>query len=505
LEPDSGAVKTARGSVELIVQGMANIFLGLLFFIVLARMISKAEMGVYAALTMSYSLFQIIGSLGLNVAAARFVPKFLAEGNRRDASAVARRLIEISVASGIALTFIFYVSAPHLSFGLTRSLEHLEVFQVCSFVVLTVVPMIVLDGLLQGVQEFGRLAIVRILGQVLKIAVSFPLLLVGYGLYAVVAGWIALGIGASLLSLFLLRRHLSFSVHGYASSPVLKFSLPMLGASLVTFASGWVDMFLAMLYASLSQVGAYNVTIMASTLLTGGVLQSINSTVLPAMSRSYGTGGLKAVENALHKSSRYMALVYAPAAIGLASVATPAVWLMAGEVYQEAVLPLVIIAVGSLAFGFFTPLSIALATIGETIRVFRVTLVAVVADVLSSMLLIPGLSIVGAALGRSLLFSASFIYGLFETKHVLKVGFDIEAVWKSMVASIIMTIPVVAIQIWRVSILLIPVYLAVGVGTYVMVIKILRAVNLTDLLIAERVLPKSLFFIMKPVRRLFTK
>ena len=504
MEPDSGAVKTARGSVELIAQGMANIFLGLLFFIFLVRMISKPEMGVYAALTMSYSLFQIIGSLGLNVAAARFVPKFLAEGNRRDASAVAGSLIEISIASGIALTFVFYVSAPHLSFFLTKSLEHLQVFQVCSLVVLTVVPMIVLDGLLQGVQEFGRLALVRILGQVLKIAVSFPLLLVGYGLYAVVAGWVALGVGASILSFFLLRRHLSFRVHGYRYGPVLKFSLPMLGASLVTFASGWVDMFLAMLYASLSEVGAYNVTIMASTLLTGGVLLSINSTLLPAMSRSYGSGGLKAVENAFYKSSRYMALVYTPAALGLASVATPAVWLMAGEVYQEAVLPLAVIAVGSLAFGFFTPLSTALATVGETVRVFRITLVAVVVDVLASILLIPNLSIVGAALGRALLFSASFAYGLLETKRVLKTRFDVEAAWKTILASIVMTFPVVAIQLWKASILLIPVYLAVGAGVYVSIIKILRLVNSTDILIAEKILPKSLSFIMKPVRKLFT-
>jgi len=57
LGPDSVAVKTARGSVELIAQGMANIFLGPIFFIVLARMITKEEMGVYAVLTMSYSLF----------------------------------------------------------------------------------------------------------------------------------------------------------------------------------------------------------------------------------------------------------------------------------------------------------------------------------------------------------------------------------------------------------------------------------------------------------------
>jgi len=503
LEPDSGAVKTARGSVELVAQGIANIFLGLIFFIFLARMISKDEMGVYAALTMSYSLFQIIGSLGLNVAAARFVPKFLAEGNRRDASAVARSLIEISVASGIALTFIFYISAPLLSFGLTKSLEHLEIFQVCSLVVLAVVPMIVLDGLLQGVQEFGRLAIVRILGQILKIAVSFPLLLVGHGLYAVVAGWIALGIGASLLSFFLLRRHLSFRVHGYRYSPVFKFSLPMLGSSLVTFASGWVDMFLAMLYASLPEVGAYNVTIMASTLLTGGILQSINSTLLPAMSQSYGAGGLATVENALYKSSRYMALVYSPAAIGLASVATPAVYLMAGEVYQEAVLPLAILAVGSLAFGFFTPLSAALATAGETVRVFRITLIAVVVDVLASILLIPNLSIVGAALGRALLFSTSFVYGLFEIKRVLKTRFDVEAAWKAILASIVMTFPVVAIQLWKASVLLIPVYLAVGAGVYAITLKILRLVDSTDILIAERILPKSLSFIMKPLRKLF--
>jgi len=67
-----------------------------------------------------------------------------------------------------------------------------------------------------------------------------------------------------------------------------------------------------------------------------------------------------------------------------------------------------------------------------------------------------------------------------------------------------MTFPVVAIQLWKVSVLLIPVYLAVGAGVYFSIIKILRLVNSADVLIAERILPKSLTFIMKPVRKLFT-
>jgi len=41
----------------------------------------------------SYVFFQTVGMLGLNVAAAHFVPKFLAEGRKERASGAAKTVI----------------------------------------------------------------------------------------------------------------------------------------------------------------------------------------------------------------------------------------------------------------------------------------------------------------------------------------------------------------------------------------------------------------------------
>ena len=67
------AAKTARGTLGFVIQNSANSLLGLVLFAVFARFVTKGEMGVYAGFTLTYTLFQTLGVLGLNIAATRFV------------------------------------------------------------------------------------------------------------------------------------------------------------------------------------------------------------------------------------------------------------------------------------------------------------------------------------------------------------------------------------------------------------------------------------------------
>jgi O-antigen/teichoic acid export membrane protein len=57
------------------VQSGLNTALALVLFMTLARVIPRPEMGIYAGLTITYGLFQTVGAMGLNVAAAHFIPR----------------------------------------------------------------------------------------------------------------------------------------------------------------------------------------------------------------------------------------------------------------------------------------------------------------------------------------------------------------------------------------------------------------------------------------------
>ena len=504
MKPSVETIKTVSGSVRLATQYFANSVLGLVFFIFLARLVTKAELGVYAALMLSYGFFQTIGMLGLNVAAAHFVPKLLAEGKQEGASSAARTIILIGISSSIVISLAYFLLAPFLSLALTRAYTYMDLFRATSIAVLSVTFSVVIDGLMQGVREFSQLALIRLVGQVLRIAVSLALLLLGYGLIAVVVGWAVFGVTISLLPFPFLLRNISLRGHLYPFRPIWRYSSPILGSSLLNFFSGQIDIFILMLLALPVAVGGYNVALTASSLLLTLVLTSVHSTLLPTMSGAYGRGGIRAVEDVLKKASKYVALAYFPICIGLASLSEPAVWLMAGKVYHESIAPLAVLASSSLTYGMGMLIIIAMSSTGMTRRVLEIYVTSNLGGALSCALLIPILGIEGAAIGRGLLFAFMLGYGFYTAKKIMKVHFDSEAVWKSLLSSVLMGLLLVAFQTFHASTFMLPVYLLAGASTYALFLKVLNAINSYDLMILKEILPRKLATLVRLADKIYT-
>ena len=129
------AARTVGGSVALAFQSAVNSVLGLVFFIFLARLISQAEMGIYASLLLAMALFQTVGQLGLPVAAARFIPKSIGEGRNDHVSIYVTSIIVVSFVSAIALSVALCFLATSLSLFLTKCAEYGDVFALASVAV----------------------------------------------------------------------------------------------------------------------------------------------------------------------------------------------------------------------------------------------------------------------------------------------------------------------------------------------------------------------------------
>jgi len=499
------ATRTAKGTLGFIVQTSANSLLGLLLFAVMARFITKSEMGAYAGFSFSIALFQTVGVLGLNAAGPRFVAKMLAEGERSSASAIARKIVLISLGAGGVMAFTHYVLAPRFSFLISQTLDFAQYFATASIVVLVFVPMLVLEGLMQGVQEYGRLATLRVIAQVVRIVVSVWLLFSGLGLIGMIVGWTILGLIVVFSSVPFLRFHLDLGFGSYPLGPILKYSFPMLGASLVGFFSSTVDIFVVMIRGSPTDLGVYNVAVTASGALTTILISSASATLLPAMSAYFGSGGLAAVERVFHRSTRYLSLLYTPAAFGLASLAWPVVWIMGGPAYRDSIPSLVIISVSFLAYSLSTPLTIALQAVGETKRVLLVMLKATVVGSLTTLLLFPVFGIEGAALGRATLFTSTLVIGLYEARKVFKTMFDLGALWKSVVASLLMALAVYSIGSLGAAAISIPAGVFLGAAIYLMMLRFLKAAKPEDIRILSELLLSKLGRLSGHMERVITR
>ncbi|MEM4251213.1 MAG: oligosaccharide flippase family protein, partial [Candidatus Bathyarchaeia archaeon] len=342
------AAKTARGALGFVVQNSANSLLGLLLFAVFARFVTKSEMGVYAGFSFTVTLFQTLGILGLNVAAPRFVAKLLAEGKRGAASAAARTILLLSLGSGAVLASIHYLLASRFSFLLSETPDYTPHFTVASAVVLVFVPMLVLEGLMQGVQEYGRLATLRVAAQVVRIVVSIWLLLNGWGLIGMILGWTTLGLLVAVCSVLFLGHHLDLGSGICPPSSILRYSLPLLGAALVVFLSNNIDIFVVMTQGSPSDLGAYNVAVTAYGVL-GSAPGAVSGTLFPYYSHLYPgnstSSSTKDLEYAVRKASRYVSFLTIPLAVGLAATALPAATLLAGNIYSDSAYPLAILSI----------------------------------------------------------------------------------------------------------------------------------------------------------------
>jgi O-antigen/teichoic acid export membrane protein len=498
--------RTAGGSVALAFQSAVNCVLGLVFFIFLARLISQAEMGIYASLLLAMALFQTLGPLGLPVAAARFIPKSIGEGKNDQTSIYITNIIVVSFVSAIAFSVALCFLAYPLSLFLTKSVEYGNVFALASVAVLFNIPAANLDAVMQGLQDFRRLAAVRVFAQALRVAISVVLLVMGYALIGVVWGFIAMNVSSLFIFMYLVRSNLKVSIDSAVTSRLLKYSSPLLLANLANFLSGQADLLVLMIVMIPVVVGVYQVAVTVSGLLGAILVTTITATIQPVAAKRFGFSGKCALESVLAKTSRYLVFVYVPAAFGLAALAGTAINLMAGQPYLEATTPLAVISLASIASALTIIPIIGLQTVGDTGSVLVATILSVAFGIVADVALIPGFGGLGAALGRAALMLVLLVASLYLARSRIGVKFDLRALRESMLASVIMGIVLVAMQarfgLAAYSALL---YIPTGLAIFLGVMRLQGAFQHRDINILLEVLPSRLRWISRFVSWMATQ
>jgi O-antigen/teichoic acid export membrane protein len=487
---ESEAVRTVVGSVALGAQSIINTFLGFVFFIFLARMISQAEMGVYASFLLVMFLFETIGPLGLSTAAVRFVPRSLGEGRNDQVSRYVTSILVVSFLSAIAFSSGLYFLASPFSLLLTKSASSSGVFGLASVAVFFNIPAANLDAVMQGLQSFGKLAAVRVFAQALRVGVSIALLVMGYALVGVVFGFIAMNACSLLVLLYFVRSHLRVRPQARVTADLLEYSFPILLSNLANFLSSQADLLVLMTFTIPAIVGTYEVAVTVGGLLGTILIATAYATVQPVAAKLFGSFGEQGLESALKRASRYLVFVFVPAAVGLAALGGTAMGLMAGERYLEAVVPLGVISVASIAWALSIIPIMGLQTVGSTGSVLGITIFSSVIGVVVDVALIPGLGGLGAALGRAAFMLAVLALAAYIARRRVNLRFDLEALRASMLASVAMGIVLVLVQarlgFAPYNVLL---YIPVGIIVFLVGMRFQRALRCEDIDLLLKVLP----------------
>ena len=509
--------RVARGATYLFIQGFLTAAIGVLNIMVITRMLTPEDMGVYAFFTLMIGLVQVIGVFALPSASIKYVAQYLAEGNQVKARSVVARVLQVCLTVATVVFLVLFVTAEWLSTVMFGSSANALLFRILAFVSFFAILFAIVIGFLKSLQKMRDVAILMLVNVIIKAVLGIYLVSTGFGLFGVVFGWLGGLIVPSMVGLILTAKHLSLREKPHPAKTLFKFSYPLYIANILTFSTNWIDQLFILLFLGESALGVYYIAVRAAmvpTLLSTSLITAL----FPQLSELYAKEGSDTLRSAFSVSTRYTALIGFPMIIGLAVLAYPIMILFAGIEYAEATLPLIIICFAALSTTIGVAISPILMTLERTKTASLLTVASILANIAVSYVTLTylNLGLAGPAGARTIASVVSLGLGVYLLSTIFSLSFDKEAIWKASAASIFMAAMILFTDVVRqfltpfptqllvIQLRWLPIYVLIGAVAYFFALVALKAIKKGDVELFRDYLPARLKWIANWLNRLAT-
>jgi O-antigen/teichoic acid export membrane protein len=285
-----------KGAGTVFIGTILGNVLGFLIMILIVRIISPAEFGVYSLAIVICGIFIQIAMLGINEGSARFVAYYRGKDQEPEMHQVVILSVQLTLAAGIIIAILVFFSAGFIADtllhepGLTVPLQVMA----CTipFSVLTTIFLSITRGLeLINPGIFFQ----NILRNLLLVLSLFLLVTIG----ATFAGVLILYLLASILTCvaflgYMLKRSLvrpvlpPAPVNPGLRRELLTFSLPLMAIGLLTMMISWTDSLMLGYLTNAVDVGLYNAALPLANIITM-VLVSVGFLYTPIATGLFAT------------------------------------------------------------------------------------------------------------------------------------------------------------------------------------------------------------------------
>jgi O-antigen/teichoic acid export membrane protein len=509
-ETISPQARVARGATFVFIQGILNAALGVFYVWFLTHteeisgqvLFTESDFGLFAMLSFIFTLTTTLGVLALRAASVRYISHYIAGGEKDKAKSVVNLVLRVSLVTSIFIVVLLLVLSGPLA-GIFES--PLLVFQLLPISSAFQVFFFQALGFLQGLQKIREYAFISMFYSILHYAISLFLVYTGFGILAIVVGWILGLIMSFAVSILTVFRNMSSSTNAHPLLPLLKFSFPLYISAILTFIVSWVDQILLFAFLSQEALGVYNLAVKAA-IVPNLVATAIITSLFPKLSELRSVSGLSSLKDAFRVSTRYAALIGFPLALMVATLSYPIMILFATVRFVDAVIPLAIMCIAAIPSALNASIAPTLLSMDRTKRASIITMVVIA---LSGVFSYASLTyfeagLEGVAFSRFLAGLGGFLLGVYALRMILEVEFDKEAIWKSALASAVMVFSLFSLEFLRsiiystsyqflvLRIRQLPIYVVVGATIYTIALIALKALNNQDIQLLHDYLPPSL-------------
>jgi len=399
---------------------LTNVFVFILGFstiVIISRVLGPEGKGIYSLILLIPGLIISFASFGIGTANIYFT------GNKKyEIKDIVGNSILLSILIGAGSIFIFWVLTQFPFFK-----DFMEENKIASFylwIMIFTVPLSFLSsflqGVIQGMQKINTYNVIRIFEAIIHLCGVFIILyLLGGGILAAIGSKIIAIFGLTISTLFIIKKMgiFKFNLNKRLMKESFIYGSKIYLANAFSFLNYRLDMFLIAFFMNPFSVGIYSIAVGLSEKLF--VVSGAFSTVLfPKISSSKN----KEADDFSPKVARHTFFIFLLLALFLIITSYPLILIFFGRDFLPAVLPLIILMPGIIAFGVGGVLAADLSGRGKPHFAIIGSLTCLLINIPLNILLIPKWGIAGAAVASAIGYWADTLVVLIAFSRTSKKG-----------------------------------------------------------------------------------
>ena len=483
---------SATGSFKLFLGQIVSTLIMAVGTIILARLLSQAEYGLYSIALIPSLTISLFRDWGVGAAMTKYIANLRAVNKDDDIHDVIAAGLTFNITTGLTLSFLSLLLANVIASTVFHRPESASLISIASITIFSGALLTAAQSSFRGFEEMGFTSLTMISQSIVKTLIAPLLVFLGYGALGAVLGhtvsFLAAGvIGLAMLYFVLFRNLKRTRTNRLGISKTLKmmltYGVPLSISSILGGAYWQFNGFMMAFFCSDIMIGNYQVATKFAVMLTFFTFP-ISTVLFPAFSKLGPQNEQQLLKNVFTSSVKYTALFLIPATMAVMILSKPMISTLFGEKWVHAPLFLTLYVISNL-FTVFGSLSMdnLLTGLGETRMLMKLRLLTLSIGLPLAFLLIPTLGIVGVILGSLFAGLPSMFYGLYWIWKNYEAKVDFKSSTKILIASTIaaiityLSLNFLNVADW--------IKLATGgiifVATYILAAPIIRAINQSDI------------------------
>lgn len=422
-----GIGEVQRQSIASFVSQIAFTFIGFLSTMYFAHTVGAGVLGAYFLFTAYYGIINMVTDGGFGGAAI----KRISEGEEQDEY----------FSAFFVLRSLFVVVVIVALISCRRYFVDLDGAGIFTWLLLALIASLFYGAVISGVAGRGKMGIYaagNFINNVSRVLIQVAAIFLGYGIAGLVGGFVAGLLIATIIEVRFFDLHLVRFKWGHVKS-LSAFSFWLFLTSTGVLLYTYADSIMIGYYLTNADVGVYRVVFQFTTLAVIATI-ALRATLWPKVSRWGKTGEIKNIEESLSRAFSYSLILAVPVFTGGILLGDRLLYFFYGAEFAKGYPVLIVLLFTQIVNVFQFFFTMYLGALDRQKESFKVTAVAVTANIVLNILLIPLIGIMGAAIATIVTMSLNAILAQRVLSQNMTIRIEHGSILNILKASVVMAL-----------------------------------------------------------------